>query len=408
MRAFIIATDTRIEPFGDPLGEISVGGVPFSEWQERLLKRFGLAPVRVSSSSEIPSDEDRIVTYDNVFFTRRVLKSFLKNWRSVGRKASRVALPKDSAFIGMFSDLQELDIDGPHALFDLWALPAGAPNDLPADATPLPVIFKEKLVTLHMPKTITGIERWEHPVTTSICMHVRHWLHVLQANLLSIQIKWVDFVVARPLWAAYVLARGLAPGRGSYHWRVAQHANRIGKNVDIHPTARVEASFIGDGVHIGAQALVRASIIGPNSTLQERVNVTFSVVGERSFVSKHSVVYACASFEQAELCMKGMQMCMVGRRAALTARASPIDVSPGRKIRVKDGDTFPPIDLPLLGSCYGHDTFIGADVFIGPGRAIPNGVRIVPQPARVLTTIPDDLEPGRMYTVSNGTLEQPE
>lgn len=405
MRAYVIATNITIDPFGDSINDIAVGGVPFDQWRLVLFEKFGLECVRVDSADEIPAGEDRLVTYDNVFFTRRVLKSFLANWKKAGRPASRVSLPKDSKFIELYSDLQTRTIDGVHVMFNLWLLPAGSNPD---DARPLPVIFREKILRLRMPKTITGLDEWVHPVTSSVVMHVHHWLHVLQANLLSIQIRWVDHVISHPIWTAWVVLKGLVPGRGKAHWRVGKNANRIGKNVDIHPTARVEGSFIGDDVFIGPQALVRASLIGRGSVLQERVNVTFAVVGEESFVSKHSVVYACASFERAELCIKGMQMCLVGKRAALTPRATPIDVSPGRKIRVKDGAKFLPIDVPLLGSCYGHDVFIGADVFVGPGRAIPNGVRIIPQPARVLSRIPEALEPGQLYMVQNGTLEQPE
>ena len=402
MRAYVIETDTRIAPFGDLARDLPVGGAPLSVWQDELLRRFGLEPVRVKSRSDIPTDEPRVVTRDNVLFTRRVLKSFLRRWKTAGGAAFRVALPRESVFLRRFSDLSEYATEGDLALFDLWVLPAGATED---DAIPLPVVFKEKVLKLTVPKQITGVEEWVHPVTTSVCMHIRHWLHVLQANLLSIQIRWVDHVVTHPFWTAGVLLRALIPGRGRIHWRIGRRANRFGKNVDIHPTALVEGSFVGDGVRIGPQALVRGSIIGAGSTLQERVNVTFSVIGAGSFVSKHSIVYACAAFEEAELCMKGMQMCLVGRRAALTARASPIDVVPGRKIRVKDGNAYPEIDVPLLGSCYGHDTFIGADVFIGPGRAIPNGIRVGPQPSRVLGLIGDDVEPGRPYVVSEGALK---
>ena len=64
------------------------------------------------------------------------------------------------------------------------------------------------------------------------------------------------------------------------------------------------------------------------------------------------------------------------------------------------------IDLPLLGSCFGHDTYIGADLYIAPGREIPNGVWIGPQPERVLSSIPENLEAGRVYVVRNGKLSE--
>jgi carbonic anhydrase/acetyltransferase-like protein (isoleucine patch superfamily) len=230
---------------------------------------------------------------------------------------------------------------------------------------------------------------------------------VLQANLLSIQVRWVDQVITRPIWAAGLALRALLPwpGSGGLIGRITRLANRVGKRVQIHPSALVEGSFIDDGAVIGPRAIVRGSIIGKGATVEQAADVSFSVIGPGSFVSKHSILWAVAAMESSDLCMKGMQMCLVGRRAALTARASPIDLSPGHKIRVLDGDRLVEIDLPLLGSCYGHDTFIGADVFVGPGRAIPNGIRVVPPPERVLSRIPTT-EPGKSYFVKDGTLEE--
>ncbi len=404
MRAYVISTGLRIAPFGDPGSEMPIGGLRLGVWQQRWLERFGFELVRVDDAAEIPSDAPRLVTRDHVLFTRRVLKSFLSRWKKAGRPPARVALPLDSTFVRLHSDLQSYERDGPHALYDLWLLPPGARLE---DARPLPVIFAERVLELPVPRKITGVESWSHSVTTSVCLHIHHWLHVLQANLLSLQIRWVDEVVQHPLWTAGVLARALLLHRGRLHWRIAAAANRIGRGVDIHPTARVEASFIGDGVKIGPQALVRASIVGPRAILQERVNVSFAVIGADCFVSKHSIVYATAADEAAELCMKGMQMCLVGRRAALTARASPIDVSPGKKIRVRHGERFPELELPLLGSCYGHDTFVGADVLIGPGRELPNGLRVGPRPDRVLSRIPTEIDPEAFYAVEEGGLWDP-
>jgi hypothetical protein len=88
-------------------------------------------------------------------------------------------------------------------------------------------------------------------------------------------------------------------------------------------------------------------------------------------------------------------------------RASPIDVSPGKKIRVRHGERFPELELPLLGSCYGHDTFVGADVLIGPGRELPNGLRVGPRPDRVLSRIPTEIDPEAFYAVEEGGLWDP-
>lgn len=404
MRAYVVSTNVRISPFGELARDLPIGGVTLSAWRSALFARFGLEEVAVERLEDVPKGEACLVTRDNVLFTRRVLKSFLRRWKARGHATSvRVALPASSLFVRAFASLQELELVGEHALYDLWGLAPGASI---AAAEPLPVLFEEKVLDYRMPQRATGLVSWPHPITTSVCMHIRHWLHVLQANRLAVQIRWVDHILAHPFWAASVLLRGLVPGRGRLMWRVLAAAVRVGKDVDIHPTARVEASFIGDGVRIGPMAIVRASIIGPNTVIEERTNISYSVVGADSFVSKNAVIYASAAMDGADLGMTGMQMCLVGKRAALTPRATPTDVIPGRKIKVKSDGRLVEIDVPVLGACFGHDTFLGADLYIAPGREIPNGVRLGPQPERILSSIPDDLEPGRMYTVRNGRVSE--
>lgn len=406
MRAYVVSSNRRIAPFGELARDLPVANVPLSEWTGRLFAKFGVEVVSVESLDAIPRESAPcIVTYDNVFFTRRVLKSFLELWRKRAHGSSRLALPAQSTFIKQFSALQDHALDAEHAQFNFWGLSKStAVQEDIATSSPLAVLYKEKLLDYRVPGYLVGFHQWQHPVTSSIVFHVRHWLHVLQINRLAIQVCWVDEVLAHPFWSAFTLLRGLIPGRGRLIWRLGAAANRIGKNVDIHPTARVEGSFIGDNVRVGPQSLIRASIIGADSYLEERVNVLSSVVGPRTFVSKNSVVYASACMEDANLGMNGMQMCLVGRRSALTPRATPTDVLPGRKLKVKLDGQLVEIDLPLLGSCFGHDTYIGADLYIAPGREIPNGVRIGPAPERVLSSIPDDADPNLAYTVRDGRL----
>jgi len=223
-------------------------------------------------------------------------------------------------------------------------------------------------------------------------------------NLLSIQVSWVDQVVAHPIWAMGIFLKSICGRPKNLVDRLAKNGNRIGKNVKIHPSAIVEACLIGDNVVIGPQALVRGSIIGDGAHLQERVNIAFSVVGTKAFVSKHSVVHACASFEDADMCMRGMQLCLVGRKAALTTRANAMDVTPDHKIRVAFEGQYKEIRMPMLGSCFGHEVFIGADVYIAPGRAIPNGIRVVSDVSKILVKIPNALEPQKTYAIKNGGL----
>lgn len=400
MKAYVVARGAPLSPFKERARDLPIAGRNWGDAQAELLSGFGLEVVQVDSIGEVPDTEDRLLTFDDVYFTRRILKSLLKLWKKGAKPASQVGLPADSVYVAQFSDLLDLPTAQGLVLYDLYVLPAGTTI---ADAQPLAVAFREKKLAVAIPRQVTGHAEWVHPVTSSVCLHLEHWLHILQANRLAIQVRWVNEVVARPWWAAWLLLKGLVPGRGRLIWRFLARANKIGKNVDIHPTARVEGCIIGDNVKIGAQALVRASIIGDGAVLEDRCNVAYSVIGPRSFVSKYTLIYTSATFEEANVGMS-MQMCLVGRRAALTPRATPIDVIPGARIRVKHKGKLVPVDIPVLGSCYGHDTFVGADLYIGPGRAIPNGTRIGPRPERVLTSIPDEIDEKAIYMIKDGAL----
>lgn len=400
MKAYVVRRGRPIAPFEEPAASLPIAGRPWGEAQAELLARFGLEVVHVDGLGEVDPGEDRVVTFDDVYFTRRVLKSLLSSWKAEGRRAAQVGLPEGSLFVSQFSDLLDLPRAEGLALYDLYALPAGAGLE---EARPLAVVFKEKRVEVPIPPQITGQSAWAHPVTTSVCLHLTHWLHVLQANRLAIQVRWVDEVVRRPWWGAWLLLKGALPGRGRFLWRLLGRSNWIGKGVDIHPTARVEGAIIGDGVKIGAQALVRASIIGPGAVLEDRCNVAYSVIGPETFVSKYTLVYTTATFEQANV-GGSVQMCLFGRRASVTPRTTPIDVVPGGKVRVQHEGRLVPVDVPVLGSAFGHDCFVGADVYIGPGRALPNGLKISPSPSRVLTRLPPEVDPKVVYTVRDGAL----
>ena len=125
MRAYVVARGAPLAPFGEPAAALPIGNVVWGEAQGELLRRAGLEVVRVASVDEIPAGEDRVVTFDDVFFTRRVLKSLLQRWRKAGRPPAQVGLPEDSTFVETFSDLQDSLRSEGLALYDLFALPAG-------------------------------------------------------------------------------------------------------------------------------------------------------------------------------------------------------------------------------------------------------------------------------------------
>lgn len=418
MKAYILATGRKISPFGDPVPEAMIGNRTLAAVQEQVLGRAGLEVVRIASAEEI-EDSTFLLTYDDVFFTRRVLDDFVARARRASASL-RMGLPAGSLLVRRTRALQDLDearADGePLALYRLYFVRGDAPprdaGDLAARleaALPVRARFREKVLSMPAPPHIAGFRHYQHPVTSSVVMHIDHWVHVLWANQLSIQIAWVETVLDHKLWALGKLAAGglgaLVRGRWSRAgmlWTLLGRANRKGANCFVHPTATVEGCLLGDNVSVGAYALVRGCLLGDNVTIEDRANVYFSVVGPDCFISKNSTMVFCAGYPESDLCVNGIQTCLFGRRCALTSRVWVIDLPAQGDVRVMHEGRLQPAGTKPLGACFGHGCFAGLDVTIGAGRAIPNGAVLIRPPGDILRKIPPDLPPGEPAWAEDG------
>ena len=76
MKAYFRARARPMTPFEESPADLPIGNRSLKDWQDDLLRRFGVEPVR--GVTDIPQNEDRIVLDDDLWFTRRVLKSLLK------------------------------------------------------------------------------------------------------------------------------------------------------------------------------------------------------------------------------------------------------------------------------------------------------------------------------------------
>jgi hypothetical protein len=403
MIAWLYRVDDPMEPFGEPARDAFIGNRRLQTWQDDACSAHGLAVRRVASAAEVPADGAAcLVAPDNLWFTGRALRGFLRRTRGA-REPLCAALPP-CLYMERFGALQDAgtDGDGGH-VFPLWYLPAGGPP--PERARPVRIPFREKQVPMAVPRHIMGFETLAHPVTTSLFMRVQHWAHVLWANILSVQVRWVEWIVAHPVRTLWRLATSLRPGRGRTFWAAARAFNNVGPGCDVHPTACVEGSILGRGVRIGAFSLVRGSLLGDGVVIEERANVNFSVLGDRCFVSKNSTLVACAGYAGGDLCVNGMQFCLAGHDVALTSWVRALDSRPRGEIRVMFRGALQPIGTPALGCAFGHRAYVGPDVYIQPGRIVPNDAFIVLPPGHALSRIPTDLPPGRASYVVDGRLE---
>lgn len=416
MKAYILPSGVRIEPFGDPVAEAMIGNRPLAALQRAVLEEAGLEVVSVAGPQEV-GPEACLVTWDDVWFTRRVLVDLLRRFGGQGR-ALRCGLPADSLLVRRSRPLQQLDeaeVDGERlALYRLYLLEAGRAGaagfaERLQRARPLRARFREKVVAFPVPANIMGRGQLEHPVTSSVVMEIGHWVHLLWANQLAVQVRWIETVLDHPLWAGGKLlgtaAGGLLNGRlqpAALKWNLFGRFNRIGRGCDIHPSAKVELCQLGDGVRIGADALVRGCLIDDGATIEERACVQYSVVGRGCFISKNSVLVLSAGYPEGDLCANGTQCSLFGRKVAVTSWFRIIDVKAQGQVKVMHRGELVPTGTNFLGVCFGHGAYGGMDATVQAGRAIPNGAVLVKDPGQVMRRIPEDLPAGTPAWAEDG------
>jgi carbonic anhydrase/acetyltransferase-like protein (isoleucine patch superfamily) len=405
MRVVVLETGRILSPFGDAVTLAAVGLGTLGTHQADLAAMLGGKLVKAASLQDVPaSTEPTWVLRDHTFLSRRLVRAV------VGLKLDtpmRVGLPT-SRFTQLYAQHQDVAVnaDGTHA-YDAWWFPPGAPAGWPVlESIPVRAVpFRERVLSFATPPNIMGRAVHEHPLTTTVAMHVKHWVHVLWLGNLWPQIEQVERITQNPLGTAWRLLRSVRPSVQGTQWALARNFNRVGRKVSIHPTACVELSILGDGVSVGPFALVRGAVLGRDVRVEERANVMFSVLGDRAFVSKNSTVFSCVGYPDADLCINGMQYCVAGRHSALTSLVRPMDMKYRDDVTVRmDGKNVAIKEL-MVGSCFGHHSFVGPDVLIGPGREIPNHTVVAPRPGAVLTRVdPQVAEKGGTAFVQDGVL----
>lgn len=405
MQVRLVRRRRVIAPFGVEVDACAVGTTTFGAWRSRLLRELCATVQDANLEEHIAGPA--LVWSDDVWLSRRALRGFL---RVATREAvaARLCLPP-SRLLELFLPLQDVERDAHgRAAFDVALVPAGAtatPAELfalDADRWRAPG-YREIPLALPAPRHILRREESSivMPLTSTVAMRVRHWLHVLRAGHLAPQVMLLDRASARPLQTLLRLAASVRTSRRSSLRALRARLVYAGRNTFIHPTATVEASVLGDDVQIGAYSYVVNSVVGSGSVIEQRAHVSGCALGPRTFVSLNSSLQACVTFGDTDACINGVQACVIGPRCALTSFARPLDLALAGSVCVEDGGGLRPVGELPCGVAFGPDVFVGADVVIAAGRAIQAGVRLFMDGRRVLHRLPPDLSPGA-YAIVDG------
>lgn len=373
--AYRLSTGTRIEPWGDPVGEMRVWSGTLAAAQERALAEAGLR-----LCAEPPTDQPYVLFTDRVWFTAELLRRLIRGplgrlwindaawWESTGALQAvpeaglyEIALVADgAASLALFEGLDRVEIDtGMHEV--------------------------------KLPKVHPALAHAMKPVRVGLCMahQINHWSHVLRVNHLCLGAMGEEagqqWKGAGPLGKLWMLIGVLAKARSLDRSRILRAVSRIGKNVKIHPTAIVEVCEIGDDCEIGAWSVVRACVLGKGVRIEEHASVLMSVVGDETSVGRYGFLNFSVTWPGVHISHGGgYQLCLFGRETFMAWDATILDLSFGRTVPVFEGGRRVDSGHHLLGAALGHRVRVGNGVRLTYGMSVPNDAFIVADAADLL------------------------
>lgn len=414
MKAYILMTEAVLSPFGDPVRDSRILDRPLVEHQESIFSDAGLDVHRVGSVDEIDGAEDCFVTLDTLYFSRQLFTLFRKRARAEGR-SSAIAL-FDCAFTKSTSTLQDVcreTHEGETILvYGLYFLKAGdRPAELRSVEGRTPLRIRER-VQRHprVDKYSRGEEQLEFAFTPFNISDIAHWSHLLYANFYALLSHWADlrpwsilrylFVVVRTILSLTFLhsvVRALltfdSARLSDLLYLLMKNANRIGRGCRIHPTATVEGSILGHGVKIGPQATVFGSYLGDGAVVEMNAIVRNSVMGAGTTITANTRINFCVLYPDAMSGQSLLQVSILGERAVLMTSGFTYDMKITKPIKVDFRGERVSLGTKYIGCCFGHESIIGAGIWLNAGLEIPNGYMIVREGERIIRQVPTGLPP---------------
>ncbi len=378
MRAYILKSESQIEPFGEQPCDCLIANRTLAATQTRSLASLGIEPVRIADAELINDPHEHIVFRDNLYFTPSLLEDFIITSR-LRRARTTCALKNSLATLRSVTATQNLKICADHIEYDLHYYPEGN-NRQQWQPAIIDMDFADAGVP--MPPQICRGSRYAVPLTEKAVIQIDHWVNLWAANIASL-LQRVAKLQKMPKIKAALLA---LKARSLNQWKILSRLNTIGARCDIHPTAYIEGSTIADNVNIGAGAVVRGSVIGHGAFIDNGVIVEHSIIGEKSTILDGRIMYSVL-YPGVSASTHRIITSLIGRDALIGADVTLTNFRlDGKNITViKDGEKIDTTNK-FIGSCLGHRVYLGAGCIVAPGRAIPSDTRIAPDQSRVITS----------------------
>jgi hypothetical protein len=234
-------------------------------------------------------------------------------------------------------------------------------------------------------------------VSARTAVTVRHWVHLLRANLAAVPVALGDALLMRPWNLAWTWAR--APWRAGLGRLAA-----VGRGCDVHPTARLEGCLLGDRVRVGAFSVLRGCVLGDDVIVEDHVTARGSVVEEGGHLANFAMFNLSVLGAGSSIGHIGAQASILGRGSFVASFAVLQDLNFAGGVRVRVEDTLVDSGTPFLGAAVGHRVRVASTIVVPPGREIPNDVELHVDPEFRVGSLPADLPAGR-YVVRNRRVE---
>lgn len=379
MKAYMLASDKGIDPFGDHPRDCLITNKPLSLLQQEALASQRLSLIPVTDEAHINDREEYLLFADFLYFTFEFLDEFISKSRSLRCRTVAALKPGVTTLRTMIAT-QNVAIDKDYIRYRLFYIPAEEYRDCELR----PVVINPDQISEFVPMSthMFGGTEYHVPLTDKLLIQIEHWTNLWAANIATL-LAGLARVKNRPklnlLWLAL-------KARSFNQWKVLCKMNKIGAGCDIHPTAYIEGSTIGNNVKIGAMAIIRESVIGDDSYIANNAAVELSVIGAGSVLQGGAIVQYSVLYPGSFTFAKGINASFLGRDTFVGDGATLTDFRfDGAFVTVlKDGKEVDTRNT-FLGSCLGHGVYLGSGCIVAPGRTIPNGRRIVPEESRIIT-----------------------
>lgn len=380
MKAYMMESRRRIEPFGDHPRDCLIVNKPLKGHHLEVLKALKIDLAAVAHESDIRDKDEHLIFGDHLYFTPELLKEFISRSRRA-RSRTVAALKPGLGTLRTVAGTQEVAVFPERVEYDLRYAPAGR-----AEGQCQPIVIDPGPLRdgIPFPSHLFGSPSYDVPLTDRLITQIDHWTNLWSASIATLLAEGARLKNGPKLR----LLKLALKARSANQWKVLCQINKFGRGCDIHPTAYVEGCTIGNNVKIGAMAVVRESVVGDGAYIANNAAVELSVIGDHCALQGGSVVQYSVLYPGVLTTTHFINASMCGRDSVVAAGAVPTDFRfDGNSVTVmKDGAR---VDTgnSFLGACLGHGVYVGSGCIVAPGRAVPNGLRIVLADDRMLTSL---------------------